>query len=384
MLTKPLSAFTSASRFLRLTGAGSRAAPNSKIILVGSRRCQSALTLRSSLSPVTLPIILTANPMSRRAKRKLPAGNSLPIRSCLSGHPRRKVSQLKPASRRHWVLAAVCISLALAVWAIFGHTLGFGFVEFDDNQYVYENPQITHGFNPEAILWAFTHVHSATWHPLTTLSHMFDCQVYGLHPWGHHLGNVLLHGIAAILLFLALQQMTGALWRSAFVAALFAVHPLHVESAAWISERKDVLSGLFFVLTLMTYVRYVRTKASEAKTALSILRFPAYWIALLLFALGLMSKSMLVTLPFILLLLDWWPLQRFTIHNARSTAGPLVREKILFLLLSAASCAATIWAQKDALYSLQRITFPSRVGNAVVSYSAYLGQMLYPVGLAVF
>jgi tetratricopeptide (TPR) repeat protein len=274
--------------------------------------------------------------------------------------------------------------LALAVWVAFGQTIRFGFVDYDDDEYVYDNPEITHGLSLKAILWAFTHVHSHNWHPLTTLTHMLDCEVYGLHPWGHHLGNLLLHAMAAILLFLAFQQMTGALWRSAFVAALFAVHPLHVESVAWISERKDVLSGLFFMLTLMAYVRYLRTKASGATTTLAIPRSPFYWVALLLFAFGLMSKPMLVTLPFILLLLDWWPLQRFTIHNARSAVGPLVREKIPFLLLSAASCAATIWAQKDALNSLQRVTFLSRVCNAVVSYSAYLWQMLYPVDLAVF
>ena len=322
--------------------------------------------------------------MSRLAKRKRPTGNSLPTRFNFIGHPSRKAPQSQTTSRDRWFSIAVSIFLPLAVWAIFGQTIGFGFVDYDDDQYVYDNPQIRQGLNVKSILWALTHVHSHNWHPLTTLSHMFDCQVYGLYPWGHHLGNVLLHGIASILLFLALQQTTGTLWRSAFVAALFAVHPLHVESVAWISERKDVLSGLFFMLTLMSYVGYVPTKASGAKTTLSMLRFPAYWLALLFFAFGLMSKPMLVTLPFILLLLDWWPLQRFTIQNARSAMGPLVREKIPFLLLSVASCAVTIWAQKDALNSLQRIPFPSRVCNALVSYLAYLGQMLYPVGLAVF
>jgi tetratricopeptide (TPR) repeat protein len=316
--------------------------------------------------------------MSRRAKR-----SGLPIRSRLSGHPRRKVSQLKPASRRRWVLVAVCISLALAVWAIFGQTLGFRFVEYDDNEYVYDNPQITHGFNPEAILWAFTHVHSGNWHPVTTLTHMFDCEVYGLHPWGHHLGNVLLHGVAAILLFLVLQQMTGALWRSAFVAAVFAVHPLRVESVAWISERKDVLSGLFFMLTLMAYCRYARSQKSADRRALSFLRSSAYWVALMLFALGLMSKPMLVTLPFVLLLLDYWPLQRFTLHSPRCPIAQLLWEKVPFLLLTAVSCIATIWAQEDAVTSLEKLDFPLRVSNGLVSYAAYVWQMIYPVGLAV-
>ena len=298
-------------------------------------------------------------------------------------HPSCKASQWESGSRDHWVLIAVCIFLALAVWAIFGQTLEFGFVDYDDNQYVYDNPQITHGVNLKAILWAFTHVHSSNWHPLTTLTHMFDCQVYGLHPWGHHLGNVLGHGMAAILLFLALQEMTGALWRSAFVAAVFAVHPLHVESVAWISERKDVLSALFFMLTLVAYRHYARRQESPGTGAWSFLRSPAYWLTLLLFALGLMSKPMLVTLPVVLLLLDWWPLQRFTIHNERSTITQLVWEKTPFLLLSTASCAATIWAQKDAVMYLQKLGFPLRLGNALVSYAVYIGQMIYPAGLAV-
>ncbi|HXX42772.1 MAG TPA: hypothetical protein VEI58_10980, partial [Chthoniobacterales bacterium] len=246
---------------------------------------------------------------------------------------------------RPWISIAVCIFLALAVWAIYGQTVGFNFIYFDDDEYVFNNPQITQGLSLKAISWAFTHIHSHNWHPLTTLTHMFDCQMYGLHPWGHHLENVLLHGITAILLFVVLRQMTGALWRSAFVAAVFAVHPLHVESVAWISERKDVLSGLFFVLTLLAYVCYTRAKGSGTET--TFVRFPSYWVALLLFALGLLSKPMLVTLPFVLVLLDWWPLQRFALRNARSAIGQLVLEKIPFLLLSAASCPVTIWAQKD-------------------------------------
>ncbi|HEX4715529.1 MAG TPA: tetratricopeptide repeat protein, partial [Ktedonobacteraceae bacterium] len=212
---------------------------------------------------------------------------------------------------------------------------------------------------------------------------MFDCQVYGLHPWGHHLENVLLHGISAILLFLVLEQMTGALWRSAFVAAVFAVHPLHVESVAWISERKDVLSGLFFMLTLLAYGHYAHRQKSVGRTAWSFLGSPAYWVVLVVFAMGLMSKPMLVTLPFVLLLLDWWPLQRITIDNQRSSIAWLLWEKIPFLVLSAASCAATIWAQRETVTSLERLDFPLRVGNAFVSYAAYVWQMIYPVGLAV-
>jgi tetratricopeptide (TPR) repeat protein len=320
--------------------------------------------------------------MSRRKKRK-PRGSGSQTRANSTGGPGGNVSQPGAAFHSRWVSIAVCVFLALAVWAIFSQTLRFSFVYFDDNEYVFDNPHITQGLNLKGILWAFTHVHSHNWHPLTTLTHMFDCQVYGLQPWGPHLENVLLHGMVAILLFVALRQMTGALWRSAFVAAVFAVHPLHVESVAWISERKDVLSALFFMLTLMAYGRYVRIRESGTGSNLSFLRFPAYWVALLLFALGLMCKPMLVTLPFVLLLLDWWPLQRFTLGNTRPVIARLVWEKIPFLLLSAASCPVTIWAQKDIVRSLEQISFPFRVGNALVSYAAYVEQMIYPAGLAV-
>ena len=317
--------------------------------------------------------------MSRRGKSKRPARTGSVKRSNPSGASTRETSRSDTVSHKRWISVGVCIFLTAAVWAIFGQTLRYAFLDYDDDDYVYDNPAVSHGLNAKAVLWAFTHIHSANWHPLTTLTHMLDCQVYGLHPWGHHLENVLLHGTAAILLFLLLQQMSGALWRSAFVSAVFAVHPLHVESVAWISERKDVLSGVFFMLTLMAYVGYARTNRSGAAKTLSFVRFPAYWLTLALFAMGLMSKPMLITLPFVLLLLDWWPLQRFT----RSIPRSLVAEKIPFLLLSAASCVATIWAQQQALNDLQRLNFPVRVGNAVVSYSMYLWQMLYPVNLAV-
>src|SRR5207249_1104241 len=178
---------------------------------------------------------------------------------------------------------------------------------------VYQNITITRGLNLSGIAWAFTHIHSENWHPLTTITHMLDCQLYGLKPGGHHFTNVFLHTIAVVLLFVVLQQMAGALWRSAFVAALFAIHPLHVESVAWVAERKDVLSGVFFMLTLLAYVHYARAPSSWR-----------YFIVAFVFALGLMSKPMLVTLPFVLLLLDYWPLYR--IRGERSEVGrPLLR-----------------------------------------------------------
>src|SRR6476469_6803363 len=182
----------------------------------------------------------------------------------------------------------VCLGLVAVTWAVFGQTLAHDFVNFDDHIYVYENPLVVKGLSTEGIVGAFTHTHALNWHPLTTLSHMLDCGLYGLNAGGHHLTNVILHTISVLLLFLVLKQTTKALWQSAFVAALFAVHPLHVESVAWIAERKDVLSAVFFMLTLAAYFQYTR--------APSALR---YLLVALLFAFGLMSKSMLVTLPFV-------------------------------------------------------------------------------------
>ena len=279
---------------------------------------------------------------------------------------------------------AVCLFLALAVWAVFGQTLHHGFV-YDDRDYVYENPAITKGLHWESVVWAFTHSHGANWHPLTTLSHMFDCQLFGLNPRGHHLTNVLLHTASVLLLFLVLRKMTGALWRSAFVAAVFAIHPLGVESVAWVAERKDVLSGLFFMLTLWAYWRYTQKQAARSHSFFSFVLSPAYWLALLLFALGLMSKPMLVTLPFVLLLLDYWPLRRFTVGDSRFTIGRLACEKIPFLLLTAADSIATVWAQHGAhaIMSGQVLDVRARMGNALISYASYLGQMIYPAGLVV-
>ena len=157
-----------------------------------------------------------------------------------------------------WIVLGVCIFLAAITWLVFGQTLRHQFVNYDDDDYVVKNAQVARGLTLEGIVWAFTHVHAANWHPLTWISHMLDCQLYGLNPGGHHLTNVLLHAATAILLFLVLRQMTDTLWRSAFVAAVFAIHPLRVESVAWVAERKDVLSALFFMLTVAAYVRYAR------------------------------------------------------------------------------------------------------------------------------
>jgi protein O-mannosyl-transferase len=271
---------------------------------------------------------------------------------------------------QRWRVAGLCLVLAAITFVVFGQTLGHEFVNFDDNDYVYDNPMVARGITLKGIVWAFTHVHSANWHPLTWLSHMLDCQLYGLNPGGHHLTNVLLHTATVIALFLVLREMTGALWRSAFVAAVFAIHPLRVESVAWVAERKDVLSGLFFMLTIGAYVRYARRPWSWGR----------YGLVLLLFALGLMSKPMLVTLPLVLLLLDYWPLQRV---EPRKLSG-LVLEKVPLLALSAASCVATLWAQQGAIQSTESFSMPLRLGNALVTPMIYLGQMVYPAGLAAF
>src|SRR2546427_2779578 len=183
---------------------------------------------------------------------------------------------------------------------VFGQTLGHDFINYDDQTYVYENTKITGGLNLAGIAWAFGHVHAQNWHPLTTISHMLDCQLYGLKAGGHHFTNVLLHTVAVLLLFAVLRDMTGAFWRSAFVAALFAIHPLHVESVAWVAERKDVLSAVFFLGTIWAYAQAGESKVQSPK---SKVQTGWYWLAVGLFALGLMSKPMVVTLPFVLVLL---------------------------------------------------------------------------------
>jgi tetratricopeptide (TPR) repeat protein len=274
-------------------------------------------------------------------------------------------------SRFHSRDVYVCFALVAITWLVFGQTLRHDFVSYDDHVYIQDNPIVRNGLSAEGLIWAFTHKHASNWHPLTTLSHMVDCQFFGLNAGGHHFSNVLLHSIAVVLLFLVLQRMTGAFWQSAFVASLFAIHPLHVESVAWVSERKDVLSAVFFMLTLGAYARYVRTPS-----------FGRYLAIALFFALGLMSKPMLVTMPFVLLLLDYWPLHRFDTKS--SSWSWLVLEKVPLFALSAASCVVTIFAQKTAVSSLEELPFSFRISNAVVTYVAYLWQMLWPTKLAVF
>jgi protein O-mannosyl-transferase len=275
---------------------------------------------------------------------------------------------MKTTRSRWWSNVGICIALAGLAWLIFGQTRWHDFVNYDDPRYVYENTKITGGLNIGGIAWAFTHVHSMNWHPLTTISHMLDCQLYGLNAGWHHLTNVLLHTLAAILLFLALRQMTGALWRSAFVAAVFTIHPLRVESVAWIAERKDVLSGVFFMLTMLAYWCYARAP-----------RVGRYLLVVFVFACGLMSKPMLVTLPFVLLLLDYWPLDRI-----KGQFWKRFVEKLPLIALSALSSIATFLAQKAAVGWTEDLPILERINNAIVSYALYIWQMLWPVHLAVF
>lgn len=264
-------------------------------------------------------------------------------------------------------LIAVCLCLAAVTALVFGRTIGHEFVNYDDPSYVTDEPAVNRGLTGRGIIWAFTATHSGNWHPITSLSHMLDSHLYGLNPAGHHLTNVLLHIAAVVLLFLVLRQMTGAFWRSAFVAAVFAIHPLRVESVAWVAERKDVLSGVFFMLTLAAYVRYTRKSTATA-----------YLLLLLAYALGLMSKGMLVTLPFLLFLLDHWPLRRETSFRR------LVTEKIPLLLLSGATCLVTLMVQAGTMSPLEKLPLVARLNNAVVSVWIYIGQMFWPAQLGVF
>src|SRR3954468_5601964 len=283
----------------------------------------------------------------------------------------------------------VCIWLILLIWAVFGQTLHHGFLNCDDDFYVFGNPEVTGGFTRHTIAAAFTHGDLNLWTPLTRISHVLDVQIFGLRPSGHHLTNLLLHAAATVILFVALQKMTGALWRSAFVAAVFAIHPLHVESVAWVSERKDVLSGVFFMLTLLAYIYYARKPSSLGR----------YAPVVLFFLLGLLSKPMLVTVPFVLLLLDYWPLQRFALTNQaqygvgrpsltdlRTIPPTLIREKIPLFVLSAASMAIAIFDPfkwNGTRPDLVSHPFFLRVQNAIVSYTIYIWQMFYPKNLAV-
>ena len=272
----------------------------------------------------------------------------------------------------------ISVFLVAAILAIYFQVIRHDFVILDDPSYVYENPQVRQGLTIDGIIWAFTaiNVTVTNWHPLTWLSHMLDCQIYGMHPGYHHFVNVIFHILNTLLLFGLFNKMTKDIWQSGFIAALFAIHPLHVESVAWISERKDVLSAFFGILTIWSYVRY--TEHPNIKRYLSVIIF---------FVLGLMSKPMLVTLPFVLLLLDYWPLNRFSmLHGSDSKPKflflKLVYEKLPLFILTLASSVMTILAQRSAMANLEALPFADRLSNAAVSYVAYIGKMIWPFRLA--
>ena len=268
-------------------------------------------------------------------------------------------------------LVVTLIALTLAAYSSVG---SLDFVTLDDPQYIIDNPKVNQGLSWSAVQWAFTTGHASNWHPLTWISHMVDVELFGLKPGPHHLMNLLFHVINTLLLFMFLQRTTGAMGRSALVAALFALHPLHVESVAWVSERKDVLSTLFFMLTLWAYTLYARDP------------MPRQYIAVFfLLAMGLMAKPMLVTVPFILLLLDVWPLRRFSLETPeRGVALKLVTEKLPLFGLIIASSIITLLVQHagGALNTLSQAPLDTRLPNVLVSYVEYMGSMIWPAGLA--
>ncbi len=303
------------------------------------------------------------------------------------GHNKRRRDhrELKPVAEQLGSpreLGGVCAALVLLVLAVFGQTVFFQFVSYDDQQYVAQNATVNAGLTAKGLAWAFTSVHANNWHPLTWLSHMLDCQLFGLSSGWHHLVNVLFHAANAVILFLVLRQMTRVIWPSALAAAVFAVHPLRVESVAWVAERKDVLSLFFFLLTIAAYLQYVKKGFS----------WPRYLTISGLFALALMAKPMVVTLPFVLLLLDYWPLGRLLkpfgaeekISFRRRLQWPVVLEKVPLMALSAGSCLMTLGAQRELIAAEEQLSLFMRIANAAVSYATYIGQVFLPIDLAVF
>ncbi|MGA2465782.1 MAG: tetratricopeptide repeat protein [Thermodesulfobacteriota bacterium] len=292
-----------------------------------------------------------------------------------------------PSLNRRFLTLCMSLILIVAILAVFCQVRHHEFISFDDKEYVTDNPHVKSGVTLSGTTWAFLAMHSNNWHPLTWLSHMLDCELYGLNPGGHHLTNLMIHIANTLLLFLVLKRMTGALWKSSFVAALFALHPLHVESVAWVAERKDVLSTFFWMLTMGTYFRYVNYP-----------RLHRYFLVLLSFAMGLLSKPMLVTLPFVLLLLDYWPLGRFRLGKSidhrigsmnscgsKSSAFSLISEKSPFFVLAAIAAVLTVFAQQrgGTVKSLEFFPIGVRIANALVSYVSYIGKMIWPPPMAI-
>jgi protein O-mannosyl-transferase len=278
----------------------------------------------------------------------------------------------------------ICLFLTASSVALFSQTIYYDFINFDDPTYIINNPHLKNGIILESLAWAFKATHAANWHPLTWISHMLDVHIFGMNPGGHHLTNVVFHILNTLLLFIVFLRMTRMHWHSAFIAILFAIHPLHVESVAWVSERKDVLCAFFWFLTMLSYTWYA--------TQPSVYR---YSFVMLCFVLGLMSKPMIVTLPFVLLLIDYWPLNRLkschskALNSVSQKTTPiiyLIWEKSPLFILVALSCMMTYYAQKQvgSVAPLENIPFDARIANIIVSYLSYIVKMIYPFNLAVF
>ena len=288
-----------------------------------------------------------------------------------------------PSDKERQPVAYIMCALSLLVFLAYSPVLSGDFISYDDPFYVTGNNPVKGGLTFQGIAWAFTTFHSYNWHPVTWLSHMLDVQLFGLNPMGHHLTSLLFHVANSLLLFVVFRKMTGATWRSLAVAALFALHPLHVESVAWVSERKDVLSTFFWMLTIWAYVDYTKSP-----------RLARYLAVILFFALGLMSKSMPVTLPFVLLLLDWWPLgrlrpgllagERMEGNSPSPNLSRLLLEKVPLFALAAAASIVTYLAQQKGGALAYPASFGVSAGNALISYLTYLGKMIWPTGLAAF
>lgn len=264
----------------------------------------------------------------------------------------------------------VCLGLAAITFAVFGQTASFSFINFDDNVYVYENPHVTAGLTEQSIRWVFSHPDCSFYHPLTMLSLMVDYQLYGLRAGGYHLTNVFLHAASAIILFLVLREMTGSFWRGAFVAAVFAVHPLRAEAVAWVAQRKEVLAGFFFMVTLAAYAWFARKPNSPFR----------YLTVIAAFILALLSKPTVVTLPFVLLLLDYWPLGR---SKHPGIVPRLIWEKVPLLALALGASVMTVATEGKWIAANAHVPLGARLANSGVSYVEYLRQMFWPTGLAV-
>jgi protein O-mannosyl-transferase len=277
----------------------------------------------------------------------------------------------------------LCIALGCVTFALYRPVIAHPFINYDDDTYVTANAHVKSGPNQTSLAWALTSTEQSNWHPLTWISHELDCQIYGLHPAGHHFTNLMLHGINVLLLFLILMFVTQAMGRSFLVALLFAIHPLNVESVAWVAERKNILSTVFFLLAIGAYCFYAKKPGRKR-----------YLLVLLLFVFGLASKPMVITLPCVLLLLDYWPLQRVLGIKTQSVSFPvpqrpwprLLLEKVPLFLLSAASAVVTVFAQRSggAINSLTHIPFGARAENAICAYLEYFLKVLWPSSLAVY